>query len=273
MTDVVARWAGPEDAGAASTYKIEYTLNNVDWTTLDVDQAATTPYVSPSSTLAENTPRGQSQVQLADASGFSSSGYGYLDDALIQWTGKSSNTLTGVVWYSGYGTYASGSTVYEAHESITASSLTVSLYAVLFRITHTNPDGLVSPPTYLWYFSPPVAPSNCCTVVSLVNSDLGIEARAGITVSAQLAQDVSFALIGGAHLDSGQSAAKAQTTNAFGLAFHSCWRSSAREAIGLAGAPYTFILDSGSTDKLTVTVATVPDLPWVLLSQIATGAS
>lgn len=274
MADVTVRWAGPADAGSASTYKIEYTLNNSSWTTLAAARAATSPYVSPSSTLASDTSRAMASVALVDATSFSSSGYGYLDDALIQWTGKTGDTLTGVIWHSGYGTYASGSTVYEAHESATASGITISLNAVLFRITHTNPAGLVAQPAYAWYFSPPTAPANCCTVVTLVNSDIGFEARADISIEASLAQDVSFALIGGAHLDSGQSAVKSQTTNAFGLAFHACWRSSEREAIGLSAAPYTFILDSGSsTEKLTVTAETIPDLPWVLLSQIATGAS
>ena len=273
MADVTLRWAGPADAGAASTYGVFYTLDSVSWTQLNAAQAATAPYASPSSTLAGDVARGAATVVLASGAAFSSSGYGYIDDALIQWTGKSTNSLTGVTWHSGYGTYASGTTVYEAHESATVSGITISLNAVLFRITHTNPAGLASPPLYVWYFAPPTSPSACCTVVTLVNSDLGFEPRVGITVEAQLAQDVSFSLIGGLHLDKGQSSARGQSTNAFGLAFHSCWRSSEREAIGLTTAPYTFILDSGSTDKLTVTVNTIPDLPWVLLSQIVTGAS
>jgi hypothetical protein len=273
MADVTVRWAGPSDAGATSTYKIEYTLDNQNWTTLAAAQAATSPYVSPSSAVTGDIVRGATSITLTDASSFSTGGYGYLDDAMIQWTGKTDDTLTGVVWHSGYGVYASGSTVYEAHESATASGVTISLHAVLFRITHTNPADLTAPPAYLWYFSPPTAPANCCMVVTAINSDLGMEARAGISVQAQLAQDVSFALVGGLHLDSGQSAAKTQITNAFGLAFHACWRTSAREAVGLVAAPYTFTLDSSSVNKLTVTVATVPDLPWVLLSQIITGTA
>lgn len=87
------------------------------------------------------------------------------------------------------------------------------------------------------------------------------------------AQDDNFALIGGLHLDSGKSASRMAQTNALGLAFHACWRSSAREAVGAVESTYTFILDNGSTDKLTVTVETIPDMPWVLLSQIASGAS
>lgn len=273
MANVTVRWAGPADAGSASTYKIEYTLNNVDWTTLAATQASVSPYVSPSNTLSGNVTRGATSVALTDGSAFSSSGYGYVDDAMIQWSGKSSNTLTGVIWHSGYGIYASGTTVYEAHEDVTASGITITNNAVLFRVTHTNPAGLAAPPAYMWYFSPPISPANCCTVITVVNSDLGIEARSGINVDAQLAQDMSFALVGGLHLDSGQSASKSQATNAFGLAFHSCWRSSAREAVGAGESAYTFILDNGSTDKLTVTVETIPDMPWVLLSQIASGAS
>lgn len=273
MADVIARWAGPSDAGAASIYKIEYTLDNQNWTTLAAEQAATSPYVSPSSTLSGDVARGATSIILASGTSFSSSGYGYLDDALIQWTGKSTNTLTGVTWHSGYGTYASGSTVHEAHESATVSGVTLSLNAMLFRITHTNPAGLTAPPAFLWYFSPPTAPANCCMVVTVINSDLGMEARAGINVQAQLAQDVSFALVGGLHLDRGQSAAKTQITNSFGLAFHACWRTSARQAVDQIAAPYTFILDSSSVEKLTLTVATIPDLPWVLLSQIITGTA
>lgn len=272
MANVTARWAGPADAGSGSTYKVEYTLNNADWVTLVASQAATAPYISSSALLTENAPHGAVSVVLDSASGFSNSGYGYLDDALIQWSGKSGNTLTGVIWHSGYGIYALGSTVHEAHESATVSDITISLGAVLFRITHTNPLGLVSPPAHLWHFSPPTSPANCCTVVTVVNSDLGIEARPGIGVQAFLAEDTDFSLVGGSHLDKGQSLAKTQTTNAFGLAFHSCWRSSTRQAIGGSNTPYKFVLDSGnSSEKLTVNVQTVPDQPWVLLSQIVDG--
>lgn len=272
MADVTIRWAGPADAGSASVYRIEYTLNNADWTTLAVNQAAVSPYASPVSALGGDTSREAATVALADATAFSSSGYGYLDDALIQWTGKSGNALTGVIWHSGYGTYAAGSAVYEAHESATISGITISLNAALFRVTHTNSLGLVSPPAYLWHFSPPTSPANCCTVVTVVNSDLGMEARAGIGVQAYLAKDIDFSLVGGSHLDKGQSLAKTQTTNAFGLAFHSCWRSSARQAIDGSHIPYNFVLDSGnSSEKLTVSVQTIPDQPWVLLSQIIDG--
>lgn len=271
MTDVVARWVGPADAGATSTYKIEYTLNNVDWTTIAANQAATSPYVSPSSTLASNTAYGATSVVLTNGTDFSTSGYAYFDDATIQWTGKSTNTLTGVTWHGGYGTYASGTTVYEAHESATASGITISLNAVLFRITHTNPDALVAQPAYFWYFSPPIAPANCCTVITAINSDIGMEALENVDVAAQLSQDIVFSTIGGLHLDKGQSASKVQATNAFGLAFHACWKTSAREAIDLAEVPYLFTLDNGTSNSLLVNVPIIPDMPWVMLSQIASA--
>ena len=273
---ITPRWAGPADAGATSTYKIEYTWNGGEWTELASEQAATSPYVSPSSTLASNATRGDTTIALSSATGFSSAGYGYVDDALIEWKDKTGDNLTNVIWHSGYGIYASGSPVYEAHEEIVAENLdydgTVPM-AVVFRITHTNPDGKVSPPAYLWHFVPLSVPANCCAVITVINTDLGFEPRANVFVDASLQYDKSFALISGAHLDKGQSAAKSQETTSIGITQHACWRSSAREAVGLADTPYTFILDSFGLEPLTVTVNTIPDLPWVLLSQIATGAS
>jgi len=252
---------------------IEWTTNNVDWTMIDAAQAATSPYVSPSSTLEGDVARGAASIDLVDAGDFSSSGYGYVDDAMVQWTGKSSNTLTGVTWHSGYGTYADGSAIYEAHESATATFVAISLHAVLFKVVHTNPEGLSSPPTYIWFFQPPTSPSTCCTVVTVINSDLGLEPGEGVIVSAQLAHDMSFAVIGGAHLNAGRSQSTLQTANAFGLTFHSCWRSSAREAVGFGSVPYVFRLDSKEFGQLSVTVDVIPDLPWVILSQIASSAT
>lgn len=274
MADVTVRWAGPADATIDSVYKIEYSLDGSNWVTAAPEQAANTPYASPSAVLTAVATFGDGDIALNSAgSTFSSSGYGYLDDALIQWTGKTGSvmagyTLTGVTWHSGYGSYAIDSVVYEAHESFTEAGLTLSNNAVLWRITHVNGDGLASQPAYLWYLDPPVAPANCCMVVTAVNSDLGMEPRDGINVTVQLEQDDNFALIGGLHLDSGKSASGLAQTNAMGLAFHACWRSSARSPISGKGR-YTFTLDSGTAYELVVVAETIPDMPWVLLSQIA----
>lgn len=273
MADITERWAGAADAGSGSTYKVEYTLDNVNWIVADAAQAATSPYIPVTSTLSSNHAYGATSVVLDSATSFGTSGYAYLDDALLQWTGKSSNTLTGVTWHSGTGTYAAGSSVIVAHESITVTSLTISLGIVLWRITHTNPDGLVSAPAYLYYFSPPTpSSSKHCVVITLIGTDLGIEARSGLGVTANLAADTEFTDIAGIHLDKSQSAAKTQTSSAFGATFHQCWRSSARGPISGQDAAYTFVLDSASaTDKLSVAVAVIPDQDWVLLGQIATG--
>jgi hypothetical protein len=108
-------------------------------------------------------------------------------------------------------------------------------------------------------------------VITAINSDLGMEALEDVNVAAQLSQDIAFSAIGGLHLDMGQSASRTQETNAFGLAFHACWKTSAREAIGLAVVPYLFTLDDGTSDSLLVNVPTIPDMPWVMLSQIVSA--
>ena len=271
MTSITVRWAGPFDAVSGSTYKIERTSNNVDWTTLAASQAATSPYAADSTTLASNASYGAASVVLVDASAFGTTGYAWLDDALIQWTGKSTNTLTGCIWHSGYGTYASGSTVYEAHESY-ADTVSITLNCVLYRVTHMSAAGVASAPTYIYYYDPPTPASSAhCVVITHIMTDLGVEAQPGLSVDAYLAADTEFSDSSGGHLDKGHSTAQTATTNAFGLAFHHCWKTSARSPITGVDAAYTLVLDSASADKLTVTVATIPDRDWVLLSQIASS--
>lgn len=268
--NIILRWAGAADATSASTYKIERTLDNSAWSTLAAAQAATSPYVSPSSTLSGNHTYGATSVVLASGTAFSSSGYGWIDDAMIQWTGKSTDTLTGVTWHSGYGTYATGSAVYEAHEDYTDNSVTMTLNAALYRITHIDSGGVEAAPLYLWYYDAPVpASSQHCVVIVNIGADLGVSAQAGATVSAYLVTDNQFAEIAGQHLDSNAISDNTTTSNAFGLAFFHCWKNSYRVGIGGASdAAYTFILKPG-VGQLALTAATIPDRDWVLLSQIA----
>lgn len=272
--NITIRWVGPADATSGSTYKIERTLNNVDWTELAAAQTATAPYVGVTGTLASDVSYGAVTIALSDASALPTSGYLWLDEALVQWTGKSANNLTGCTWQSGYGIYASGSAVYVAHESYLDSAVTVSLGAAVYRVTHIDATGRVSAPTYIWYYSPPVpVSSRHCVVVINIGTDLGVEARSGLGVQASLKADTEFAEHSGAHLDKGQSAVKTQTTNAFGLSFFHCWKNSARRPITGSDAGYSFVLDSASADKLTVTVNVIPDRDWVLLNQIATSSA
>lgn len=274
--DAVLRWAGPADAVVGSTYKIERNQSGLPegFEVIEAGQAATSPYASHSTTLASNASYGATSLSLTSAASFSSSGYGWIDDALIQWTGKSSNTLTGVTWHSGYGTYATGSTMVEAHESYTATT-SYDNYAVAFRISHIDAAAKESAPLYIWFFVPPAPASrDHCVVIAQLASDLGIEWSATANVQCYLAADNQFSQIAGLHLNQEGSTinANVQQVNVFGLAFFQCWKSSARAGVaGGADAAYTFVLDSGSAQPLTVTAAEIPDRDWVLLSQIATA--
>jgi hypothetical protein len=261
------RWAGPSDAVSGSTYKIERTIDNVSWSVLAAGQAATSPYASHASSLGSNASYGATSVTLVSAATFSSSGYAWIDDALLSWAGKTGDTLTGVVWYSGIGTYASGTAIYEAHESF-ADTVTTGVYAVIYRITHIL-GGVSSAPLYLWYFAPPApASSDHCVVIVLVGADLGTEMQATVSVQAYLASDAQFGEAAGQHLDANAMSSNIQTTNALGLALFHCWRDSARfDSAGGADAKYTFVLKPGS-NSLTVTASTIPDRDWILLSQI-----
>lgn len=270
---ITARWAGPADANSGSTYKVEDCGNGTDYNVVEASLASSSPYASPSTPLASNAAYGAISLNLTSGTSFSTTGYGWIDDALVQWTGKSSNTLTGVVWHSGFGTYAAGSIVYEAHESYT-SGTEVTGGALVFRITHIDTNGKESAPLYLWHFVPPAPASrDHCVVIVQLGSDLGIEWNIAGSVQCTLAADNQFSQIAGLHLNQGGGTVNlnVQIVNAFGLAFFQCWKSSARAGIGGADAAYTFVLDVGSASPLTVTASEIPDRDWVLLSQIATA--
>lgn len=267
MTDITIRWAGPSTATASSTYKIRRSLNNVDWTTLAAAQAATTPYASPHSTLSGNVSHGATSIALVDGTSFSTSGYGILDDASIQWTGKSTNTLTGVTWNTGGGTYLLGSDVYEAHEEYADTGVSITLNAVLYEITHIDGDGLLSQPNFFWFLSPPISDARSCTVIVLIAADLGFELRSGVTVTCKLASDEEFSF-SGSHLDSDTSTVKSVVTNAFGMAFFACQKDEYRKTTGASLAQYTFTLDSGGAGEKTFTTTEIPDKPFAFLSDI-----
>lgn len=270
MTDITVRWAGPSDANSGSIYKIERSLDGSAWTTLAASQAATTPYVSPASTLASNAAYGASSLALVDANAFSTSGFAWIEDALVEWTGKASNTLTGVTWHSGYGIYAGGSAVYEAHESYADESVTITNNAALYRVTHTTTGKHAAAPLLIWYFAPEApVDSHHCVVIVLIGADVGDARRVGRSVTCYLENDNEFNAISGEHLDSNEDAANSATTNALGLAFFHCVKSSRRiTSDGAAVGRYVLVLDSADAQSITLHAATIPDRDWVLLSQI-----
>lgn len=266
--DVYPRWCGPADATSGSSYRIERSVDGVAWEELEASQAATSPYISPETTLAAPAISYEDdELVLTSSTGFSTAGYGWVDgEALVQWAGKTNNTLTGVVWRSSYGTYLAGSSFIEAHEEYEDLSVVTTTGAVVYRITHANNLNLVAAPSYFTFMVPPLPDSaEHCVVIVQINSDLGVEPREGIDVDCYLETDSQFTQRG-LHLDAGQSANKTQTTNVWGLAFFQCWRTSARRT---PGKKYVFVLDSANPgESLRVTATTIPDRPWVMLEDI-----
>lgn len=268
---ITMRWAGAPDAASGSRYRVERSLDFETWSELAAAQAATSPYAAPTAVLSGDHSYGDTAINLVSGTPISASGYGLIDDALVQWTGKTTNQLTGVTWHSGYGTYATGTTLYEAHESYVDSTTPTNL-AVVYRITHIDPADLEGPAAYSWSYYPSAPASrDHCVVIVAIGTDLGLEVQDGVAVTCQLAADNQFGAGAGAqHLDQATAAAGTQTTDALGLAEFQCWKNSARAGQGgAADAAYTFVLNSGSSAALTVTVTTIPDRDWVLLRDIA----
>lgn len=264
MPNLTIRWANHSNTTASSKFLVSYTTNNSDWSTA-ASQVATSPYSSASAILGQNEPYNSSSILLSDWSNFSSSGYAIIDDAQITYSGLSGSRLTGVSWLSGYGTYAAGTEVYEAHESYSAS-VTITASAVLYKITHVDSSNIESAPAYLMYYYPdaPMSSHHCKVIIDTLY-DIGWYSASGISCSAYITDTNDFNTINGANILSNKNQEiNSTTTNTFGLAVFDCFKNKFVEKQGgaLEGG-YTFIVGTK-----TFTASEIPDQNFVLLKDI-----
>jgi len=89
----------------------------------------------PKSKLASTISQSQTTVPLVDASLYPSSGTVYVDNELINYTGKSGNTLTGITRAASFGNYSSGS--FRTYSAGAAEPHTEGAGAILLSNTAT----------------------------------------------------------------------------------------------------------------------------------------
>lgn len=264
MPNLTIRWANDVNTTDSSKFLVSFTTDNVNWSTA-ASQLASSPYASASAILGQNEPYNSSSILLSGWDNFSASGYALIEDAQIAYSGITGSKLTGASWLSGYGTYAAGTEVYEAHESYSAS-VTITASAVLYKITHVDSSNIESAPAYLMYYYPdaPMSSHHCKVIIDTLY-DIGWYSASGISCSAYINDLKDFNIINGAHILKNQNPEiNHATTNTFGLAVFDCWKNKYVEAVGGAlETGYTFVVGSN-----TFTAATIPDQNFVLLKDI-----
>lgn len=267
---VVLRW-GCKTATSGSRYRVRRTVDRATWTELAAAQAATSPYASPTGVLASNVDYGAASIPLVNASALAASGYLWLDESYVQWTGKSTNTLTGCTWYSGAGTYASGSEVVQAHESYTDSGVSATNEAIIYQVTHIDASDRESPPTEFEYLSPaPPQTNKHCRVLVKVGYGVGHGAQANVQVRARLVSDDQFTKTG-TYLDRDNNPGETVTTGALGIAGFDLVRDRYRWAED-RGTPtrYEITIGTGS-DAHTLTLDEIPDADWAVVGASVWG--
>ena len=270
--DITVTWAGPSDATAGSSYKVEYSFDLTNWTTLAAGQAATAPYASPRATLANPAAYGATTLDLSGIVGtVPTSGSGYVGKARVSWTGKTGSQLTGVTWTTGSGTYAAGTAFVQAHESYSHTGVDGYNYTVFYRITHQQ-GGQVAPPAYVIHYVPPApASADHCVLLCVVGTDVaGMARRAGVSVSCYLQDDSAFDPYGG-QADANRVTDNTQVTGVDGAVAFQLWRDSALAAATGGTVPqYTVVLGANETgSEQTFTIQSVPDdRDWLLLSWV-----
>lgn len=264
MPNLTVRWANPYNTSASSYFLVSQTTDNTTWSD-SASQIATSPFASASALLGQNETFNSGSILLSGWNGFSSSGYTLIEDATVGYSNISGSTLTGASWLSGYGTYAANTSVYQAHESYSASS-TITASAVLYKIIHVDSASNQSPPSYLLYYYPdaPMSSHHCKVMIDTLY-DIGWYAASGISCSAYITDTNDFNNITGANLLSNKNGTiNTASTNEFGLAVFDCWKNKYVEKQG-------GVLESGYTfkvDAVTFTVSEIPDMNFVLLKDI-----
>ncbi len=266
--DITLYWGGALDAASGSTYKLERSFDLTNWTTLAAAQAATAPYASPTTTLANPAAYGAATLDLTAGASFSSSGHGYVGKAHVAWTGKSTNQLTGVTWYTGAGTYAAGTAFVEAHESYADAGVSGYNLTVFYRITHQLAVN-VGPAAYVVHYVPPAPASpDHCVLLVVVGADVaGFFRRAGVAVTCALSDDTAFDPYGAQADANAEATYNSVTTGIDGACAFQLWRTAALAVVNGASVPqYTVTLGSGGSEQ-SYTLTSVPDRDWLLLSE------
>lgn len=263
---VTIRWAGPPEAKIGDRYKILRYVYDTGVLTYVNEVDANSPYASPKTTLSSNATYGDTTVELADASSFPSSGWAWLSDALISWSGKSADNLTGVEWFSGNGTYETGTDIYQAHESysesVTTNENALGIHYQVIRVDGS--DDSESAPSHFWQYDLPApATSEHCVVLVHLVADLAATPLEGIEVRAYLAAPDVFATKIGVYLNPKSAPDMSQRTDSQGMAVFQCWRKSAIKRSDGSDTKYTFVLDAGDTPQSFE--VEIPDRNWVLL--------
>ncbi len=269
--DITVYWGGPSDAAAASTYKIERSFDLTNWSELAAAQAATSPYASPTNTLdTGGADYGDTTLNLVSGTSISTSGHGYVGKAHVVWTGKTSNQLTGVTWYTGAGSYAAGTAFVEAHETYADVAVEPTNLTVFYRITHAK-SGVTAPAGFVVHYVPPApaSPDHCILLVVIGADASGMYRRAGVDVNCYLSDDTAFDPFGGQADANRITASNTQTTGVDGACAFQLWKTAALSAASGATLPtYTVVLGANETgSEQTYTITTVPERDWLLLSE------
>ena len=271
---------------ASSQYIIDRETDDGVFTESQTISATKSGPVAPFA-LASDVDYGSDTITLESVAGLTDSAdtnAGIIEDAFVRWTAIDvpNKTLTGVTWYMGYGTYAAGSQLVWACETVLKQSNEASEpseYTVWFRIRHTL-GGKTSPPAYMPVFFPPAPVSKDHCVVAIGNlQDLGLPSHMvsvdPASIKVYLAADEFHAT---GLLTEGESTPD-QVTQPIGNAytttplyqggsfiFAQCLKDSARVALTGSKAKYKFEI-SGNTYSVSI-----PDMDFVTLLSLLTGA-
>lgn len=270
MITATARWANPSSTTASSRFIISAFNENQGIISDSASQMATSPYASPSGLLNGTINYGSVSIPINSASNFSGSGYIVMEDALIGYGSNSVSQLNSASWFSGYGTYLPSTEIRQAHESYSVNVNDCEY--VVFTLRHLNGRMELSKSSRIIYYSG-INPGNsntCNVIITLLNqyaSGFGT-----VTIHAEL--------IGGPYYLKSDGSLIVNTgtlivTSSTGIAILELIPNDFIETgSGSASSGYKIkisrdIDNFAVFDEQEITIPVVPNVPYVMLSDIA----
>lgn len=262
MPDITIRWAGAADADANTDYRVEVNsaaagIGEGAWATLVANQAATSPYVAPATTLATPITDSETTIVLTDATDFVEGDYVEIVGEVIILGAKAGSTFTGCSRAAGESLPIAhtGAAVTLLHESYVDNDRVFpeGRYALRYRVVRVEADG-ESVAAMALAVSPPAPPSTSHICVWGICEMLDGTPHALVTIAVTYNDNDNYGQDRGEHLSRHPAGTTSDEDGFWSIPLR-------KDRYRQGGGVFTITLAPGQVEELEWVVGTLPDRP------------
>lgn len=251
------RWAGPSDATADDDYLVYADMTTANVFELIVTQAATTPYVSPTTTLADDIEADAVSIPLTSAADFADDDYAMIGREPVLLDGKSTNTFAACTRAAGKGlaeAHLTGTVVTLLHESYAHTGVVwnAGRSLIRYRVVRRDVNGEDSVAAEALAFNLPKPDNTDYIIIFVPVVDTKGDPVADVAVSLIIADEDNITLQG----EMIYAQKETKTTAADGMVYFEV----AKDSIHRGGDKFVITIGEGTPAEVKREFLDVPDL-------------